>query len=217
MSAAEHSTGVLLIHGGLFEAIGPEEFWHQPGIITGLEIAGLQVVAPRRVIAPSSWSDEVEHLVASIPSLPSQWSLVSGSNGCSVAVRLAIDHAELVARLVLCWPASAGDPEVDRLERAPAEMLRGETLRGVSDAELARISVPVTIIPSDPPNKYHQAATVHRLLSLIPGARSTRAFPESPRPGFSSHRAAFFGGADLVAGVTALPSSVFLLPDVLVP
>jgi pimeloyl-ACP methyl ester carboxylesterase len=191
VSAAEHSTGVLLIHGGLFEAIGPEEFWHEPGIITGLEIAGFQVVAPRRVIVPSSWSDEVEHLLASIPSLPSRWSLVAGSNGCSVAVRMAIDHAELVARLVLCSPVTAGDPEVDKLEQAPVEMLRGETLRGVSDAELARMSVPVTIIPSHPPNKYHQAATVHRLLFLIPGAVSARAFPESPRTDFGEQRGEF--------------------------
>ncbi|HUP16174.1 MAG TPA: alpha/beta hydrolase [Acidimicrobiia bacterium] len=191
MSANEHSTGVLLIHGGLFERIGPEEFWHEPGIVTGLETAGLQVIAPRRVIAPSSWSDEIEHLLASFPSLPSRWSVVAGSNGCSVAVRMAIDHAELVARLVLCWPATAGDPAVDKLEQAPEEMLRGETLRGVSDAELARISVPVTIIPSDPPSKYHQAATVHRLLFLIPGATSTRAFPESPRSEFGEQRGEF--------------------------
>jgi pimeloyl-ACP methyl ester carboxylesterase len=141
--------------------------------------------------APKSWSEEVEHLRASFPSVPSRWSLVAGSNGCSVAVRIAVDCEGLVSRLVLCWPATAGDPEVDKSENAPVEMLRGGTLRGVSDAELARISVPVTIIPSDPPNFYHQARTVDSLLSVIPGATVTRRFPESPTRDFGQHRNAF--------------------------
>lgn len=191
MSGADRPPGVILIHGGLYEAIGPEEFWHEPGIVAGLEFGGLQVITPRRVFTPSSWSDEVEHLRASIPSIPSGWSLVAGSNGCSVAVRMAIDHPELVARLVLCWPATAGDPEIDKLERAPVGMLRGATLRGVSDDELTRITLPVTISPSDPPNQYHQTTTVDRLLSLVPGATSTRAFPESVHPDFAPHRNAF--------------------------
>jgi pimeloyl-ACP methyl ester carboxylesterase len=191
VSEAEPATGVMLIHGGLYESIGPEEFWHEPGIVAGLEVAGYRVITPRRSTTPRSWSDEVEHLRDSIPSVPSRWSLVAGSNGCSVAVRMAVDLEGLVSRLVLCWPATAGDPEVDKSELAPEEMLRGETLRGVTDAELARISVPVTVVPSDPPNRYHQASTVNRLLFLIPGATPTRAFPESPRSDFAGHRGEF--------------------------
>ena len=191
MSEPEGTTGVMLIHGGLYESIGPEEFWHEPGIVAGLEMAGLHVITPRRLTTPTSWSDEVEHLRACIPSVPPRWSLVAGSNGCSVAVRMTVDHPELVHALVLCWPATAGDPEVDQFERAPVEMLRGDTLRGVSDAELASISVPLSIIPSDPPNRYHQTKTVDRLLSVIPGATATRGFPESPRPEFSQHRDEF--------------------------
>ena len=191
MSQAGRSAGVLLIHGGLHESIGPDEFWHDPGVVAGLKGAGLEVVAPVRLMAPISWVEEVEHLRSTLPASQFRWSVVAGSNGCSVAVRMTVDHPEMVDALVLCWPATAEDPDVDRFERAPIEMLRGDTLRGVSDAELSRISVPVTIIPSDPPNKYHQATTVDRLLSLIPGAKSTRGFPESPRPEFSSHRPAF--------------------------
>lgn len=191
MIEAESASGVILIRGGLYESIGPEEFWHEPGIVAGLETAGLRVITPRRLTTPTSWSDEVEHLRASIPSDPSRWSLVAGSNGCSVAVRMAVDCEGLVSRLVLCWPATAGDPEVDKSANAPVEMLRGGTLRGVGDDELARISVPVTVIPSDPPNQYHQATTVDRLLFLIPGATSTRGFPESPRPDFAEHRGEF--------------------------
>ena len=187
MSQGHHPAGVILIHGGLYEPIGPDEFWHGPGVVAGLENAGLEVIAPTRVSAPISWIEEVEHLRATLPTPLSQWSLVAGSNGCSVAVRMAVDCKTVVDRLVLCWPATAGDPDVDQMELAPAGMLRGETLRGVSDAELANISVPVTIIPSDPSNRYHQATTVDRLLSLIPGATATRGFPESPRPEFSPH------------------------------
>jgi len=182
---------VILIHGGLYEAIGPHEFWHKPGIVEGLEMAGLRVIAPMRLIAPRTWREEVEHLYASIPSAPSRWSFVAGSNGCSVAVRMAFDHPGLVERLVLCWPATAGDPDLDQLQLAPAGMLRGDTLRGVSDAELALMSLPITIIPSDPPNRYHQVKTVDRLLSLIPTVNSTRGFPESPTQDFALHRKAF--------------------------
>ena len=191
MNEAVRLPGVILIHGGLYEPIGPTEFWHGPGVVAGLEKAGLEVVAPARLTAPSSWIEEVEHLRAALPATPSRWSVVAGSNGCSVAVRIAVDYERVVDRLVLCWPATAGDPDVDQMEEAPVEMLRGETLRGVSDTELADISVPVTIIPSQPSNRHHQAKTVDRLLSLIPGATATRGFPESPRPEFGQHRDAF--------------------------
>jgi len=191
VSEGHHPAGVILIHGGLYEPIGPDEFWHGPGVVAGLENAGLEVVAPTRLIAPTSWIEEVEHVRATLPLDQSRWSLVAGSNGCSVAVRMTVDHQEMVNALVLCWPATAGDPEVDQMEQAPVDMLTGETLRGVRDAELANISVPVTIIPSLPPNRHHQAVTVDRLLSLIPGATATRGFPESPRPDFGQHRDAF--------------------------
>ena len=191
MSKAGHPAGVILIHGGLYEPIGPNEFWHGPGVMAGLSKAGLDVIAPARLTTPISWIDEVEHLRAILPATPSQWSVVAGSNGCSVAVRMTVDYQDMVNGLVLCWPATAGDPDVDRTEQAPVEMLRGETLRGVSDAELADIPVAVTIIPSQPPNRHHQAQTVDRLLSLIPGATATRGFPESPRPEFGQHRDAF--------------------------
>ncbi|MEX0666883.1 MAG: alpha/beta hydrolase, partial [Acidimicrobiia bacterium] len=137
MSGADRRNGLMLIHGGLYEPIGPSEFWHQPGIVVGLEEAGWRVVAPARLTAPSSWTEEVEHIFALVPFDPVRWSVMAGSNGCSVAVRLAVDNQGLVDRLVLCWPATAGDPDVDQRQLAPAEMLRGETLRGVNDTELA--------------------------------------------------------------------------------
>lgn len=191
MDDADRRAVVVLIHGGLFESIGPEEFWHGPGIVRGLEAAGHFVIAPARLKAPSSWTQEVDHLFGSMPlddrEQGRRWSVVAASNGCSVAVRMVLEHQDLVDRLVLCWPATAGDPEVDRRHLAAGEMLRGETIRGVLDSELSEITIPVAIIPSAPPNVYHQSKTVVRLQTLIPRAQVTRGFPESPHPGFGPH------------------------------
>ena len=68
--------------------------------------------------------------------------VVAGSNGVSVALRLAVDSSQLVKRLVLLWPATCGDPTVDR--RVPtqaAHLLAGETIRGLRDVELAALDV----------------------------------------------------------------------------
>ena len=77
--------------------------------------------------------------------------VVAESNGCSVAARLALEDPGRVARLVLVWPATAGDPRVDawaRRQGVPEEMLVGETLRGLADAELAELTMPVAVVPS---------------------------------------------------------------------
>ena len=204
MAEDDPPRGVVLIHGGLYEPIGPEEFWHRPGIVEGLEAAGLRVIAPARLATPDSWAEEVEHLLPSIAladrGRKSRWAVVGGSNGCSLAIRIAIDHRDIFDRIVLCWPATANDPLVDQESPAPKEMILGETLRGVTDSELATIALPVEIIPSNPSNRYHRAETVSRLGSLIPGARIAPGFPESPHPAFREHREAFV--ASLVALLT---------------
>jgi pimeloyl-ACP methyl ester carboxylesterase len=187
----DRRAGVVLIHGGLFESIGPEEFWHEPGIVRGLEAAGHVVIAPARLKAPSSWTQEVDHLYGSLPlddrERGRRWPVVAASNGCSVALRMVWEHPDLVDRLVLCWPATAGDREVDRQQGAAGEMLCGETIRGMFDSELSEITIPVAIIPSAPPNVYHQSKTVVRLHTLIPRVQVTRGFPESPHPDFGPH------------------------------
>src|SRR5690606_27832019 len=111
---------------------------------------------------------------------------VAGSNGCSAAVRLAIDHPRLVTRLVLCWPATADDSDVEDRMRAlmqaqdvPGEvidvLLAGETLRGATDKEFAALPMPVAIVPALARNPVHQRRTVDALAALIPGAIVRRA------------------------------------------
>src|SRR5262245_48648316 len=118
-------------------------FWHRPGVVAGLRGRGFDVVAPDRWHCPPNWATETEHLLPALTDAPT--TVVAGSNGCSVAVRLALAKPGRVTRLLLAWPATAGDPVVDARIRANmtgigaepetiVALLAGETLRGVTDA-----------------------------------------------------------------------------------
>lgn len=177
----------MLVHGGLWEDMDAERFWVRPGIVAALEERGIDVVAPDRVVRPGSWAEEVEHLRPLLPAGPV--TLVGGSNGCSVVARIAVEEPDRVARLVLAWPATAHDAEVDAWTLAqgvPAGMLAGDTLRGLTDAELTGLRMPVAVIPALG-GPFHQRHTADALLALIPGAVELPGAPESPRPDFPSH------------------------------
>src|SRR5262245_43615890 len=150
-------TTLLLIHGGLWEErIDAEVFWRRPGIAAGLQQRGFEVLAPDRPDRPSDWTAEVDHLAMVLPAQPV--TVVAGSNGCSAAVRLALAFPHSVDRLVLAWPATAHNPGEGRIRRRLAELgaspnviralLTGQTLRGVTDDELATINMRVGIVPS---------------------------------------------------------------------
>jgi hypothetical protein len=104
-------------------------------------------------------------------------------------VRLAVDRPELVSRLVLCWPATAGDEWVDeragvRIRRHRPDhdvdlLLGGGTLRGVADAEIDSLRAFTLIVPTDPPDRVHQARTVAALAARIPHSAITAAFPHT--------------------------------------
>ena len=178
------------MHGGLWEDMDAERFWVRPGVVGALEARGVRVLAPDRVVHPRSWAEEVAHLLPLLPDEPV--ALVGGSNGCSVAARIAVEHPDRVGRLVLAWPASAGDGEVDTLYLAagvPPELLAGETLRGLSDVELAGLRGPVAVLPG-PDNRYHRRSTVDTLLALLAGAVELPPSPEPPRPEFAPYPAA---------------------------
>jgi pimeloyl-ACP methyl ester carboxylesterase len=193
-------TTVLLIHGGLWEEMFAERFWRRTGIVTGLERHGVQVLAPDRVRQAPSWDVEAEHLSSILPDHPV--TIVAGSNGCSAAIRLAVAKRECVERLVLAWPATAGDPEVDaRTRRGLAELgaqphiveelLAGQTLRGTTDAELASVFTPVGVVPSIAENPFHQRRTVDALLRILPRATELSGTPEPPHPAFPPHTESF--------------------------
>jgi hypothetical protein len=193
---------LFLIHGGLWEDMDAERFWRKPRIVAGLERQGFVVVAPDRVRTATSWHSEAEHLAAALPDRSVV--VIAGSNGCAAAVRLALARPERVERLVLAWPATAGDTGVDARTRAAMAalgatpdavdaMLTGDTLRGVTDDELRAIAIPVGVLPSVPDNPFHQRRTVDALLSRLPDAVELPGCPEPPRPDFPEHVERFIG------------------------
>lgn len=182
---------MLLVHGGLWGDEDAEFFWHRPGITAGLAERGVEVVAPDRVRRAESWDAEADWLAdqAGGPVV-----VVAGSYGCSAAVRLAVRAPALVRKLVLAWPGTANDPEVDGFTRdALAELgasravvdalLTGETLRGVADAELQALAIPVAVVAAVPENRMHQRQTVDAIKDRT-GAVELDGCPEPPRPGF---------------------------------
>jgi pimeloyl-ACP methyl ester carboxylesterase len=206
---------LLLIHGGLWEDMDADGFWRRPGIVAGFERLGFTVVAPDRLRRPTSWTADAEHVRAvaflgeALEDGPV--TVVAGSFGCSVAARLALDSPGLAARLVLAWPASAGDQFTAIRMRAalarlgaPARVLDAlistGTLPGVTDAELGTISIPVGVIPAAPPGPPHPRAAVDALLRLLPSAVELPGFPEAPRPEFPPHREAFLAAVAGFAG-----------------
>lgn len=200
---------IFLIHGGLWEDMDAERFWVKPGITGGLRDRGFDVLAPDRLPLPLSWDDEVSQLAPLLPDGPV--AVVAGSNGCTVAIRLALAYPERIATLLLAWPAVAGDTKVDRWQRGEMTrqgasaatiggLLAGETLRGVTDAELGALRPPVAVMPPPADNPFHKVRTFETLLRLIPGARPLPGFPETPRPEFAPHLAAFL---DAVTGCAA--------------
>jgi hypothetical protein len=109
-----------------------------------------------------------------------------------------LQHPKLVQRLVLAWPATAGDLTVDARTRERlrelgahpatiAALLAGETLRGTSDVELGRLAVDVAVVPSLPGDSFHQQVTVDRLLRVVPRSIELVSCPPPMRPEFSSH------------------------------
>ena len=202
---------LLLIHGGLWEDIGADWFWGQPGVVAGFERLGFTVVAPDRLRRPGSWAADAGHVLTAVPLGGEPVTVVGGSFGCSVAVRLALDSSAVVGRLVLAWPAALGDQfaairmraSLSRLG-APTRVLNAllgeETLPSAADAELGAIAVPVGIVPAVPQDPFHLRATVDSLLRLLPSATELPGCPEAPRPEFPAHLESFLDSVARFAG-----------------
>jgi pimeloyl-ACP methyl ester carboxylesterase len=147
-------TPVLFIHGGLHERMDAERFWVAPGVAGAVSAAGHRVLLPDRrwvggatsaPIAVHSWPLEAGDLAAVLRHAGAGPALVvAGSNGCSAALRLALDHGTLVAGLVLCWPVPGRAAARGRLaaafERSAAFLAASGT--GAYLRELARDGAP---------------------------------------------------------------------------
>lgn len=173
---------VVLVHGGLAEAMDADTFWVRPGMVAALARRGHDVRAPDRNTTPTSWRRAAEDAAKD---LPRRSTVVAGSNGCSVALRLALDRPDLVDRLVLLWPATAGDPAVDRtVPIDAAHLLDGGTVRGVTDAELATLDLPAVVVPTDPEDRWHRHRTARALAELLSGATLLEPAPVPFRASF---------------------------------
>ncbi|GGJ80275.1 hypothetical protein GCM10010123_07770 [Pilimelia anulata] len=193
---------LVLVHGGLWDSQTAGRYWHDTGVSAALAGHGLRVSAPERPDRAPSWVTEGVHLLAALPAEPV--TLIAASHGCSAAVRAALIDPGRVRGLLLAWPATAGDPDVDasthaRLDSLGArtaevsQLLDGQTLRGVTHAELTALRMPVGVLPALPENRQHQRRTVDALLARLPHARELPGCPEPVRSDFAEHLPRFVG------------------------
>jgi pimeloyl-ACP methyl ester carboxylesterase len=194
------TASVFLVHGGLWDATDAEAFWGTTGITDGLSAAlapeGMEVLAPDRPQRARAWGVEVAALGERLAKRCGPVRIVGASNGCTVAVLLALRFPELIDRLVLAWPATGDDAAANERAHAgmvdrgcpPAaadELLAGGILRGVTDEQVASLTrIRVAVLPSVPENPSHQRKTVDALLRSIRGSRELAGCPEPPTPAF---------------------------------
>lgn len=199
---------VVLVHGGLYDEplVTGQSFWVDTGVAPMLSGRNIEVIVHERPPEPTSWVEEAEALAATIEASGHERAgIVAGSNGCSVALRLLLDRPDLVARTMLCWPATAGDLVIDGLARiiitdasgeaAADALLEGFPIRGTTAEELGSITGEVVVYPSLPENQAHRRSTQTELLTTIPGVILVGGSPEPFDAAFSE----FVGGfVDLV-------------------
>jgi len=185
------SLPVVLVAGGLYDEppVTAQWFWVETGVAPMLARRKVEVVVHDRPQAPMSWDEETAALLATIENAGhDRVALVAASNGCSPALRLMLDRPELVARTMLCWPATAGDQVIDGLaqviisdvhDAATADrLLAGSPLRGVEREEMGTITGEVVVYPSMPESQAHKRSTITELLSTIPGVMLVGGSPE---------------------------------------
>ncbi len=205
------SMPLVLVSGGLYEDVGPEQFWDGPGVTSALCALGWSVHTPHRTIRPRSWHDETATLLEAVTLVGrgEPVGLVAASNGCTPALRLALEHPTLVAQVVLCWPATGDDPEIDRRARARLTaagvdddvadaLLDGELVRALRPDELRSIDVPVALVPAEPDDGAHQRRTVAALRHALRRAVVGLGTPPSPSPSFGPHLGALVALLDVV-------------------
>src|SRR3981189_3250437 len=160
-----------------------ESFWHKPGIVAGLQRHGFEVLTPNRRYRAPDWTAEVNHLAPVLPDRPV--TILAGSNGCSLAGPATATDPTVDAQ------ARAGLTELDASPEVVDALLTGQTLRGVTDDELATLRIPVGMLPSVPENPSPQRHPVDALRRLRPRADELPGCPEPPHPDFPPHTESF--------------------------
>ncbi len=187
-----------MVPGGLYDdpPMTANDFWVSTGVAAALSRLGVEFTLHERPLEPRSWAEEANALAKTIREAGyDKAGIIAGSNGCSTALRLAIDHPELIARTMLCWPATSSDPVVDELSRiiitdthdadVANDLLDGAPVRGVTVDALAALAGEYVIYPSLPENRIHQRATVFELLDAIPDSILVGGSPEPPDDAFA--------------------------------
>ncbi len=203
---------VVLVHGGLFEHTTPMSYWTDAGVTEALAATTTRFIAPKRPAKPSSWEEERDVLLAAIDKAGfDQVALVGASKGCSAAARLAVDHPDRVSRLMLAWPATAGDQVLDDLSRIVIEdlagpdvadnLLAGDTIHGVSDAELSTLPMPLVVVPSIPASHAHQRDTATKLVEVHPDSYLAGGTPDPLDRQFGDHLDDFIRLVQVIAVV----------------
>ena len=134
---------VLLVHGGLHEPMSASRFWTEAGITDALVAAGHRVIVPHRrwspgateaAVVPHTWMLEGEDLAAVLRHAhPGPAVVLAGSNGCSAALRLAVDAGGLVAGLVLAWPVGPRDRRLEAAFERSAAFVAAEGVAAYLD------------------------------------------------------------------------------------
>lgn len=207
-----HFLPVVLVHGGLYEDMTPLKYWIDTGVTEALAAASTRFIAPKRPDTPESWEEESDVLLAAIDKAGfEKVALIGASHGCSAAARLAVDHPDRVARLMLAWPATAGDQVLDDLARIVIEdqtnveaanaLLAGETIRGVTDAEIASLDIPFVVFPSIPASHAHQRETATKLMQAQPEGHLAGGTPDPLDKQFAEHIDEFLRLVHVIARV----------------
>lgn len=196
----------FLIHGGIWEDMDSDRFWHRPGVTAGLRERGIEAITPDRLPEPPDWQSDVDHLAKWLPDTPTP--MVAASYGGTVGICLAAQYPDRVSRLLLAWPATCGDTARDArfasymAQRGAGpdtvtDILAGETLRGVTDAQLAALAgLPTAVVFAPSGSPAHRPHTAHAVVRLT-GAENLGEFGEPPRPDFAGERDRF---CEVVAG-----------------
>ncbi len=203
---------VVLVHGGLYEDVTPMNYWIDTGVTGALAQTTTRFIAPKRPTHPRSWKEERDVLLAAIDKAGfDQVALVGASHGCSVAARFAADFPDRVGRLMLAWPATAGDQVLDDLARIVIEdqmnaavandLLAGETIRGVTDAELAGLPMPLVVFPSIPASHAYQRDTATKLVELHTDSFLAGGSPDPLDKQFGEHVDEFLRVVQVIAVV----------------